>query len=70
MNRYFLQALTLVAFIPLIILAGSIFIVVLPIILTGMTYNAYNFNRMNEFYIYLILTFLSIFLALSLLGVL
>jgi hypothetical protein len=70
MNRYILQALTLLAFVPLIILAGSIFIVVLPIILSGITYNAYNLNRMNEFYIYLVLTFLSIFIALSLLGVL
>ena len=42
----------------------------IPIILSGMTYNAYNFNRMNEFYIFLALTFLSIFLALNLLGVL
>ena len=50
--------------------AGSIFIVVLPIILSGMTYNAFNFNRMKEFYIFLILTFVSILIALSLLGVL
>tara|TARA_B100001250_G_C19392729_1_gene611262 strand:+ start:381 stop:593 length:213 start_codon:yes stop_codon:yes gene_type:complete len=70
MNRYFLQALTLLAFVPLIILAGSIFIVVLPIILSGMTYNAFNYNRMKEFYIFLVLTFVSILLALSLLGVL
>tara|TARA_B100001173_G_scaffold7208_1_gene6296 strand:- start:744 stop:956 length:213 start_codon:yes stop_codon:yes gene_type:complete len=70
MNRYILQALTLLAFVPLIILAGSIFIVVLPIILSGMTYNAFNYNRMKEFYIYLVLTFISILIALSLLGVL
>tara|TARA_B100001027_G_scaffold29633_1_gene17594 strand:- start:294 stop:506 length:213 start_codon:yes stop_codon:yes gene_type:complete len=70
MNRYILQALTLLAFVPLIILAGSIFIVVLPIILSGMTYNAFNYNRMKEFYIYLVLTFVSILIALSLLGVL
>jgi len=70
MNRYILQALTLLAFVPLIILAGSIFIVVLPIILSGMTYNAFNFNRMKEFYIFLVLTFVSILIALSLLGVL
>ncbi len=70
MNRYILQALTLLAFVPLIILAGSIFIVILPIILSGMTYSAFNYNRMKEFYIYLVLTFLSIFIALSLLGVL
>ena len=70
MNRYILQALTLLAFVPLIILAGSIFIVVLPIILSGMTYNAFNYNRMKEFYIFLVLTFISILVALSLLGVL
>ncbi|GIR01390.1 MAG: hypothetical protein CM15mP11_01460 [Gammaproteobacteria bacterium] len=70
MNRYILQALTLLAFVPLIILAGSIFIVVLPIILSGMTYNAFNYNRMKEFYIFLVLTFVSILIALSLLGVL
>jgi len=70
MNRYILQALTLLAFVPLIILAGSIFIVVLPIILSGMTYNAFNYNRMREFYIFLVLTFVSILIALSLLGVL
>ena len=70
MNRYILQALTLLAFVPLIILAGSIFIVVLPIILSGMTYNAFNYNRMKEFYIFLVLTFISILIALSLLGVL
>ena len=70
MNRYILQALTLLAFVPLIILAGSIFIVVLPIILSGMTYNAFNYNRMKEFYIFLVLTFVSILVALSLLGVL
>ena len=70
MNRYILQALTLLAFVPLIILAGSIFIVVLPIILSGMTYNAFNNNRMKEFYIFLVLTFISILIALSLLGVL
>jgi len=70
MNRYILQALTLLAFVPLIILAGSIFIVVLPIILSGMTYNAFNYNRMKEFYIFLALTFVSILVALSLLGVL
>jgi len=70
MNRYILQALTLLAFIPLIILAGSIFIVVLPIILSGMTYNAFNYNRMKEFYIFLVLTFVSILIALRLLGVL
>ncbi len=68
MNRYILQALTLLAFVPLIILAGSIFIVVLPIILSGMTYNAFNYNRMKEFYIFLVLTFVSILIALSLLG--
>ena len=60
----------MLAFVPLIILAGSIFIVVLPIILSGMTYNAFNYNRMKEFYIYLVLTFISILIALSLLGVL
>tara|TARA_B100000886_G_scaffold145916_1_gene99192 strand:- start:114 stop:326 length:213 start_codon:yes stop_codon:yes gene_type:complete len=70
MNRYILQALTLLAFVPLIILAGSIFIVVLPIILSGMTYNAFNYNRMKEFYLFLVLTFVSILIALSLLGVL
>jgi len=70
MNRYILQALTLLAFVPLIILAGSIFIVVLPIILSGMTYNAFNYNRKKEFYIFLVLTFVSILIALSLLGVL
>jgi|TARA_B100000519_G_scaffold170475_1_gene156214 MFS superfamily sulfate permease-like transporter len=70
MNRYILQALTLLAFVPLIILAGSIFIVVLPIILSGMTYNAFNYNRMKEFYTFLVLTFVSILIALSLLGVL
>jgi len=70
MNRYILQVLTLLAFVPLIILAGSIFIVVLPIILSGMTYNAFNYNRMKEFYIFLVLTFVSILIALSLLGVL
>ena len=70
MNRYILQVLTLLAFVPIIILAGSIFIVVLPIILSGMTYNAFNYNRMKEFYIYLVLTFISILIALSLLGVL
>jgi len=70
MNRYILQALTLLAFVPLIILAGSIFIVVLPIILSGMTYNAFNYNRTKEFYIFLVLTFVSILIALSLLGVL
>jgi len=70
MNRYILQALTLLAFVPLIILAGSIFIVVLPIILSGMTYNAFNYNRMKEFYIFLVLTFVSILIALGLLGVL
>jgi len=70
MNRYILQALTLLAFVPLIILAGSIIIVVLPIILSGMTYNAFNYNRMKEFYIFLVLTFVSILIALSLLGVL
>ena len=70
MNRYILQALTLLAFVPLIILAGSIFIVVLPIILSGMTYNAFNNNRIKEFYIFLVLTFISILIALSLLGVL
>jgi len=70
MNRYILQALTLLAFVPLIILAGSIFIVVLPIILSGMTYNAFNYKRMKEFYIFLVLTFVSILIALSLLGVL
>jgi len=70
MNRYILQALTLLAFVPLIILAGSIFIVVLPIILSGMTYNAFNYNRMKEFYIFLVLTLISILIALSLLGVL
>jgi len=70
MNRYILQALTLLAFVPLIILAGSIFIVILPIILSGMTYNAFNYNRMKEFYIFLVLTFVSILIALSLLGVL
>jgi|TARA_A100001015_G_scaffold204036_1_gene228026 hypothetical protein len=70
MNRYILQALTLLAFVPLIILAGSIFIVVLPIILSGMTYNAFNYNRMKEFYLFLVLTVVSILIALSLLGVL
>jgi len=70
MNRYILQALSLLAFVPLIILAGSIFIVVLPIILSGMTFNAFNYNRMKEFYIFLILTLMSILIALSLLGVL
>jgi hypothetical protein len=70
MNRYILQALTLLAFVPLIILAGSIFIVVLPIILSGMTYNAFSYNRMKEFYTFLVLTFVSILIALSLLGVL
>ena len=70
MNRYILQALTLLAFVPLIILTGSIFIVVLPIILSGMTYNAFNYNRMKEFYIFLVLTLISILIALSLLGVL
>jgi len=70
MNRYILQALTLLAFVTLIILAGSMFIIVLPIILSGMTYNAFNYNRMKEFYIFLVLTFVSILIALSLLGVL
>jgi hypothetical protein len=70
MNRYILQVLTLLAFVPIIILAGSIFIVVLPIILSGMTYNAFNYNRMKEFYIFLVLTLVSILIALSLLGVL
>ena len=70
MNRYILQVLTLLAFVPVIILAGSIFIVVLPIILSGMTYNAFNNNRMKEFYIFLVLTLISILIALSLLGVL
>ena len=69
MNRYVLHVITILAFVPLIIFAGAIFIIVLPIILSGMAYNAFNFNRMDEFYFFLALNFLSIFLALNLLGI-
>ena len=70
MNRYLLQILVFLAFIHFVILIGGIFIVILPIIFSGMTYNAYNFNRNSEFVVYLILTLLSIFIALSMLGIL
>ena len=69
MNRYLLQILVFLAFIPFVILIGGIFIVILPIIFSGMTYNAYNFNRNSEFVVYLILTLLSMFIALSMLGI-
>tara|TARA_B100000925_G_scaffold58930_1_gene39260 strand:+ start:1358 stop:1570 length:213 start_codon:yes stop_codon:yes gene_type:complete len=69
MNRYILHLITILAFVPLIIFASAIFIILLPIIFSGMAYNSFHLNRMNEFYIFIVLNFLSIFLALNLLGV-
>ncbi|GIS35481.1 MAG: hypothetical protein Ct9H90mP6_07380 [Gammaproteobacteria bacterium] len=70
MNRYILQAFKFIGIRTSYNLGWEYFIVVLPIILSGMTYNAFNYNRMKEFYIFLVLTFVSILIALSLLGVL
>ena len=70
MNKWFLQAFLLLAFIPLAILVGYGVLVVAPIFCCFLAINSYKFKNYKEMYIWMGVGVLSFLLALFMLGVL
>ena len=70
MNKWFLQAFLLLAFIPLAILVGYVVLVVAPIFCCFLAINSYKFKNYKEMYIWMGVGGVSFLIALYMLGVL
>ena len=70
MNKWFLQAFLLLAFIPLSILVGYGVLVVAPIFCCFLAINSYKFKNYKEMYIWMGVGGVSFLIALYMLGVL
>jgi hypothetical protein len=70
MNKWFLQAFLLLAFIPLAILVGYGVLVVAPIFCCFLAINSYKFKNYKEMYIWMGGGGVSFLIALYMLGVL
>ena len=70
MNKWFLQAFLLLAFIPLAILVGYGVLVVAPIFCCFLAINSYKFKNYKEMYIWMGIGGVSFLIALYMLGVL
>ena len=70
MNKWFLQAFLLLAFIPLAILIGYGVLVVAPIFCCFLAINSYKFKNYKEMYIWMGVGGVSFLIALYMLGVL
>ena len=70
MNKWFLQAFLLLAFIPLAILVGYGVLVVAPIFCCFLAINSYKFKNYKEMYIWMGVGGVSFLIALFMLGVL
>ncbi|MDA9315338.1 hypothetical protein N9Q66_01915 [Gammaproteobacteria bacterium] len=70
MNKWFLQAFLLLAFIPLAILVGYGVLVVAPIFCCFLAINSYKFKNYKEMYIWIGVGGVSFLIALYMLGVL
>jgi|TARA_B110000977_G_scaffold87649_1_gene116599 hypothetical protein len=70
MNKWFLQAFLLLAFIPLAILIGYGVLVVAPIFCCFLAINSYKFKNYKEMYIWMGVGGISFLIALYMLGVL
>ncbi|MDA7701483.1 hypothetical protein OAB41_01595 [Gammaproteobacteria bacterium] len=70
MNKWFLQAFLLLAFIPLAILVGYGVLVVAPIFCCFLAINSYKFKNYKEMYIWMGVGGVSFLIALYMLGVL
>ena len=70
MNKWFLQAFLLLAFIPLAILVGYGVLVVAPIFCCFLAINSYKFKNYKEMYIWMVVGGVSFLIALYMLGVL
>ena len=70
MNKWFLQAFLLLAFIPLAILVGYGVLVVAPIVCCFLAINSYKFKNYKEMYIWMGVGGVSFLIALYMLGVL
>ena len=70
MNKWFLQAFLLLAFIPLAILVGYGVLVVAPIFCCFLAINSYKFKNYKEMYIWMGVGGVSFLIALCMLGVL
>ena len=70
MNKWFLQAFLLLAFIPLAILVGYGVLVVAPIFCCFLAINSYKFKNYKEMYIWMGVGGFSFLIALYMLGVL
>ena len=70
MNKWFLQAFLLLAFIPLAILVGYGVLVVAPICCCFLAINSYKFKNYKEMYIWMGVGGVSFLIALYMLGVL
>ena len=69
MNKWFLQAFLLLAFIPLAILVGYGVLVVAPIFCCFLAINSYKFKNYKEMYIWMGVGGVSFLIALYMLGV-
>ena len=70
MNKWFLQAFLLLAFIPLAILVGYGVLVVAPIFCCFLAINSYKFKNYKEMYIWMGVGGVSFLIAHYMLGVL
>ena len=70
MNKWFLQAFLLLAFIPLAILVGYGVLVVAPIFCCFLAINSYKFKNYKEMYIWMGVVGVSFLIALYMIGVL
>jgi hypothetical protein len=70
MNKWFLQAFLLLAFIPLAILVGYGVLVVAPIFCCFLAINSYKFKNYKEMYIWMGVGGVSFLISLYMLGVL
>lgn len=70
MNKWFLQAFLLLAFIPLAILVGYGVLVVAPIFCCFLAINSYKFKNYKEMYLWMGVGGVSFLIALFMLGVL